>query len=358
LGASQTLEQIKDAQITLWIGTSNAKYGGIAIHELKLLFPSFKLHWFIPGDVFMFTVAETRKSAIQVIRGKEPIFLRHIQPVQLELQVCDMAEIQWDQLPEFKQMLRSYNLAQKRVAVHVRKASQTVELFSSPLQLKQTMDVILMSEYEAVPCVQQMDYMISIFLHEEKVYVGVSQPEDQLSSWSGGAIHYGKSDMDISRAKFKLMEAELRFSIDFSQYRTALDLGAAPGGWSSFLLERGVQVTAVDPAKMHPSLLLHRGFQHLRMTAAELPIQPNVYDLIVSDMSWDPFQMANALKSILSNLVSGGTVIATIKLMHDKPLSTLRSIEQILRPYLILHKAKQLFHNREELTTMWFKVDG
>jgi 23S rRNA (cytidine2498-2'-O)-methyltransferase len=350
--------EIEDAQITLWVGTSNAKYGGIAIHELKQLFPSFKLHWFIPGDVFMFAVAEAHKSVIQRIRGKEPIFLRHIQPAQLELTADVVAKIQFDHLPEFNQMLSSYNLAHKRVAVHVRKANQTVELFSSPLQLKQTIDAILMRQYEAIPCVQQMDYMISIFLHAEKVYVGVSQPEEQLSSWSGGAIHYRKSDKDISRAKFKLMEAEERLPINFRQYRMALDLGAAPGGWSSFLLERGVQVTAVDPAKMHPSLLQHLGFQHLRMTAAELPIQPDMYDLIVCDMSWDPFQMANALKSILSSLISGGAVIATIKLMHDKPLSTLRSIEQILRPYLILRKAKQLFHNREELTTLWLKVDG
>jgi 23S rRNA (cytidine2498-2'-O)-methyltransferase len=351
------MDKINKIQTSFWIGTANAKYGSIAIHELKQLFPSFKLQWFEPGDLFMFTVAEECKSAIERIRMNEPIFLRHIQPVHIQFKSMFADEMPLGWLDEFLQIQESCNLFQKRVAVQVRKSNHTVAMPYNSLELKQAIDANLTERYEAKPCVQQMDYIISVFLYEQAVYVGGSRPEDNLSSWSGGAIHYRKSATDISRAKFKLMEAELRFSLDFNQFRSALDLGAAPGGWSSFLLERGVQVTAVDPANMHPSLLEHREFQHMRMTASAVPVQPAKYDLIVCDMSWDPFQMANTLKPLLSTLFPGGTVITTIKLMHGKALSTQHSVQQIFAPKLNLQKAKQLFHNREELTSLWLKVD-
>ena len=55
------------------------------------------------------------------------------------------------------------------------------------------------------------------------------------------------------------------------QMMTALDVGAAPGGWTQYLAERGVAVTAIDPADV--TMPSARGnhhdhrHRHLRMTA-------------------------------------------------------------------------------------------
>lgn len=102
--------------------------------------------------------------------------------------------------------------------------------------------------------VQEPAWVISVYADGEALYAGVSRPEDNLSSWNGGMIRFRKEDGQISRAKFKLMEAEKEFAIPFSSFRNAVDIGASPGGWTSFLLERGLKVTAVDPALMHESL--------------------------------------------------------------------------------------------------------
>ncbi|MGG3572586.1 SAM-dependent methyltransferase [Bacillus gobiensis] len=59
----------------------------------------------------------------------------------------------------------------------------------------------------------------------------------------------------MSRAKFKLLEAEVKFNINYNDYSSALDIGAAPGGWTSLLLEKGLKVTAIDPSNLHPDLL-------------------------------------------------------------------------------------------------------
>ncbi|MNF15260.1 hypothetical protein D3C80_2177880 [compost metagenome] len=49
-------------------------------------------------------------------------------------------------------------------------------------------------------------------------------------------------------------------------------------------------------------------------------------------------------------LKRGATAIITVKLMHRKPLQTIRDVISRLSTEFVLQKAKQLFHNREEIT--------
>jgi 23S rRNA C2498 (ribose-2'-O)-methylase RlmM len=52
----------------------------------------------------------------------------------------------------------------------------------------------------------------------------------------------------VNRAEYKLKEAVEAFGIDLSMHKIALDIGAAPGGWSHYLLQHGMKVVAVDNA--------------------------------------------------------------------------------------------------------------
>lgn len=54
----------------------------------------------------------------------------------------------------------------------------------------------------------------------------------------------------ISRAYYKIQEACLRFKVPLDETSKALDLGAAPGGWSQWLSQVAHIVVAVDPANM------------------------------------------------------------------------------------------------------------
>jgi 23S rRNA (cytidine2498-2'-O)-methyltransferase len=58
---------------------------------------------------------------------------------------------------------------------------------------------------------------------------------------------------------------------------------------------------------------------------------------------------------LLYALKLGGTAIITVKLMHKKPFQTVRELLQAFESQLHLVKAKQLFHNREELTLYLMK---
>ena len=62
-----------------------------------------------------------------------------------------------------------------------------------------------------------------------------------------------------SRAYFKLEEALDLAGVDDLHGSRALDLGAAPGGWTEVLLDRGASVVAVDPGALDASVVTRQG---------------------------------------------------------------------------------------------------
>jgi 23S rRNA (cytidine2498-2'-O)-methyltransferase len=204
--------------------------------------------------------------------------------------------------------------------------------------------------------VQEPEWIISIFADEETWYLGVSKPEDSLSDWNGGAVRFQREEGQISRAKFKLLEAEKQFGIPFRSFRRALDIGAAPGGWTSFLLEQGLEVTAVDPARMHPSLEGNRMLRVIHKNAADVSFKEQEFDLLVCDMSWSPKQMARLVTGLLYSLQTGGTAVITVKLLTKKPMALIKEIIAVFEEARMqIQGAKQLFHNRDEITLYMIK---
>jgi 23S rRNA (cytidine2498-2'-O)-methyltransferase len=333
-----------------WVGTSNRGSFANASEELRRMLSPVRVTKLSEGDVLRVDVESQAPDVLAVLKKRKPIFVRHVYPIQVEVPLegddSDLARIQ-AAVSE-----AAWSLRGKRVAVQARKAEGFHPSYS-PLQVKQAIDVPLSGELGAKPTIREMDLVISVFLTPSAALIGCSTPQENMSSWSGGAIHFQKENGDISRAKFKLMEAEDVFGLDFSGYRNALDIGAAPGGWSSLLLERGLSVTAIDPADMHPSLLKHPKFTYLKKNASNVKLRDKSFDLFVCDMSWEPRRMAQLVANLLSALAPGGTVITTVKLMHGKPFATLRDVEAAFEGRLRLVQAKQLFHNREEVTCLW-----
>lgn len=355
LGTGKTyLDQNMNDNRSVWIGSSNRGFGKLAMNELTRLFGKVKTQSLSPGDVYRFEVELERDEAMRRIRGQVPIFLRHVQPVDRVLPSSTSAE---DALRAIAAVIEAAELPIQgmKVAVQARKAEGATAPVAeiAPVDVKRAVDAVLETTYRAIPTVQDMELIISVYLTREATYVGWSSPEDNLSTWSGGAVHFHKDNGDISRAKFKLMEAELVFGLDFGAYHSALDLGAAPGGWSSFLLEKGLRVTAVDPADMHPSLLRDSALTYLRKNAADVQFPPDAFDLLVCDMSWDPEKMAELVKRLLPAVSADGLVLTTVKLLHGKAFATLREVERIMGPAAKLVGARQLFHNREEITCLW-----
>ncbi|MEK3881323.1 SAM-dependent methyltransferase [Paenibacillus sp. PL2-23] len=329
-----------------WIGTSNQTYAPYAIEELRRLLPGASFTQLAAGEVFMMECPMEREEVLALIREREPIFLRHIQPVDRSMRVSGSAA----DLEGLSEMIRNARLMfmDKRTAVHIRRNVKSAFHYSAS-DTKALLDAVL-EEWDAEPVVQQPEVVISIYAADDQLYVGFAPPADMLSDWPGGAVRFQREEGQVSRAKFKLLEAERTFGLQYSDYRSAVDIGAAPGGWTSLLLERGLRVTAIDPADMHPSLLSHPLLTHLKQNASDAKLPLQGFDLLVCDMSWSPMLMSRLVLDLKESLKEGADAIVTVKLMHRKPLQTIREVMERLSTAFHVRKAKQLFHNREEIT--------
>ncbi|EFM12095.1 ribosomal RNA methyltransferase RrmJ/FtsJ [Paenibacillus curdlanolyticus YK9] len=338
---------------TQWIGTSNQGYAPLAMEEVRRTIEGAVVRVLAPGETFLIESPLSHEETLQFISANPPIFLRHIQPVDgmlvlTEEQPVDALAWLSEQVLQAESRLRG-----RRIAVHVRRTDGCA-FVSSISDTKHAVDAVL-RDVGAEPEQREPQYIVSIYAVKDRVYVGMGTPDELMSDWPGGAIRFQREDGQISRAKFKLVEAERAFGLDYTQYRDALDIGAAPGGWTSLLLERGVSVTAIDPAALHPSIVRHPKLTYLKRNASEVKFKPNSFDLLVCDMSWSPMQMVKLVMDLTDTLCHGATAIVTIKLMHKKPLQTIRDVMAKLSSDFIVHRAKQLFHNREEITLFMTK---
>lgn len=338
-----------EAVLSRYICTANHGFAPYAQEELRRLFGAVKSTLLLPGEIFLATLRFEPEEVTRLLTQNPPIFLRHIQPVQFQ------DEGNMEALERLATYLsRQSELEGEKVSLNIRKGDPSFWQ-NSPGELREWLQDRLQN-LEAEFTVQDPAWVISIYADRDALYAGISRPEENLSGWNGGAIRFRKEDGQISRAKFKLMEAEKEFGIPFNSFRNALDIGASPGGWTSFLLERGMKVTAVDPALMHESLRKHPNLKILRKNAGEVKFRENEFDLLVCDMSWSPKLMAKLVTGLLHCLSPGGTAVVTVKLMHKKPLATIKEIIAMFEgERMQIQRAKQLFHNRDEITLYMIK---
>lgn len=335
-----------------FIGTANPGFAPYAMDELKRKHPEVAVSGIAPGETFRIGCpSRTPDEWLRELRRDEPIFLRHLFPVEAESALGEDADSIAETMIGFAASCAD-RVRGATVAVQVRKSQDSPFPFGSA----ESRDLMRPALEAAGAEVAARDtrWILSVYASKKSLYMGLSAPEDNLSDWPGGAVRFRREEGLISRAAFKLLEAERTFGLPLGRFSRALDLGAAPGGWTSVLLERGLHVTAVDPAEMADSLAGHPGLAHLRRNAAELSFPPGAFDLLVSDMSWDPRHTCRIVSGLAPALVPGGSAIVTLKLMHRKPLQTISQLAEEYAKTFDIRRIKQLFHNREEVT-MWLK---
>jgi 23S rRNA (cytidine2498-2'-O)-methyltransferase len=318
-----------------------------------------------------------------------PIFVRHLAPAQ---GVISLSNTERDigklalavaNLPAFQQLERGVHFAvQSRL---LQTSGHSINRHYTSGQLNQALAEAIAEETGAVESIKKPQVIVSLLCTSEQGYLGISTSEENLSDWPGGMRHFAQTPEQISRAEFKLLEALEVFGVTLPARGHALDLGAAPGGWTRLLLGAGLHVVAVDPAQLDPRLVAPRfivgepRLEHYRGYAEtyleEFPTinrgyllprqgatkQRRRFDVITNDMRMDARQAARLLVQARQCLRSDGFVISTLKLPHATreidPLKTLKEALSLLRgrdksgPYGIV-QARQLFHNRQEVTVI------
>jgi 23S rRNA (cytidine2498-2'-O)-methyltransferase len=136
---------------------------------------------------------------------------------------------------------------------------------------------------------------------------------------------------------------------------TALDMGAAPGGWTRVLRGRGLRVIAVDPAEMDARLSRDSGIVYVRKRI-QAYLLPNVkFEILANDMRMDAPESVGIMIQARDCLNPGGLAIVTLKLPEKAKdgYDTLKTVQTLVSRLAGSYKvlgARQLYHNRSEVT--------
>ncbi len=197
------------------------------------------------------------------------------------------------------------------------------------------------------------------FLSGTEIWLGITDDRN-ASSWPMGFPRLRQPAAAPSRSTLKLEEAWMQF-IGESQraellrpFLKAVDLGAAPGGWTWQLVNRGMQVVAIDNGPMDKTLMESGQVTHLREDAFSYRPPRNV-DWLVCDMVEKPARVAQLMERWLTE---GWTrfAIFNLKLPMKRRWLEVSQILQRMQSELETHgrryqlRAKQLYHDREEIT--------
>jgi len=202
--------------------------------------------------------------------------------------------------------------------------------------------------------VKNPSQIISVYEDEEFVYVGIGNENLNLSNYKGGMPHFSKNYNFVSRAEFKLLEIIDILNLDLSKFEKAIDLGSAPGGWTKVLADKIPEVHSVDPANLDKKVKERKNVKHFNMTTQKYleKFDYGNFDIITNDMKMDPKESSQIILDFYDRLKQRGYVIMTFKLAKNfNYKSIITNIEKLEQKYSLV-LARQLFHNRSEITVV------
>lgn len=203
------------------------------------------------------------------------------------------------------------------------------------------------------------------FPDKSSALIGTSDPYNSAASIMG-IVRQSMPSEAPSRSTMKLAEAIEVFLDKSEQTRllrsgmTAVDLGAAPGGWTWQMVRRGIRVTAVDNGPMKGVMDKHPMVEHLKQDGFKFAPKKSV-DWLICDMVEKPSKVAE----LIGNWFAAGwcrNAIFNLKLPMKQRVTALDTALGGIRSRLemegINYKmiAKQLYHDREEITVFLSKT--
>ncbi len=183
-------------------------------------------------------------------------------------------------------------------------------------------------------------------------WVGYHRAIQFASRWPGGVPVIETPDSMISRAYLKMAESLAWSRLPVRKNDPCVEIGSAPGGASQAMLDRGLRVTGIDPAKMDPAIMDHAGFTHIRKRGRDLKRR-----------EYAPLKWVSAASNVASqhslgpvgDIVTHSAVhirgmLLTLKLTDWKLAESIPDYIQRVKSWGFQHvRVRQLAHNRQEV---------
>ncbi len=198
-----------------------------------------------------------------------------------------------------------------------------------------------------------------LFVSGDQAYFGQTYTRN-VSSWLGGIPRLKAPRAAPSRATLKLEEAWHHFipknewPVRLAPGKKAVDLGAAPGGWTWQLVQKSMFVEAVDNGPMDESLMESGQVHHHREDGFSFTPKKSVYWL-VCDIADKPARVAGLIARWASERWCTEAVF-NLKLPMKKRYEAVQAAAEQIQSKLenaginYELRFKQLYHDREEVT--------
>lgn len=328
--------------------TTNPSFLDLAQDELQQTQPGAQFVQELAPGVWRVTLPQHFFVLAEQWRQRPPIFVRHICPVlqEISLPVGETAVV-----PVLHKALSDLlDLVDPSLSFSVQTRTFG-NAPAKPFDINEPLSQTIQQQTGALLDIRHPQQVLSVVMHDRTAYLGFSLAVHNVSNWAGGTRRFAREEGQVSRAEFKLLEALELFQISLPPYGIALDLGAAPGGWTRVLHNLQQYVTAVDPAELHPNLKQEHTIRHKRITAeAYLAEDPDTFDFIVNDMRQDARDSARLMVQYAPYLYPHGAALMTFKLPESGRRTVIDHAFNILRSVYTIAGARQLFHNRSEIT--------
>jgi 23S rRNA (cytidine2498-2'-O)-methyltransferase len=301
-----------------------------------------------PG-VFLARCAPGWDRLAVLLFAHPPIWTRHVNPVSQRVPLVDDA----GDLAALESILPSVLLdldTDLTFSVQTRLLGEGRRWPYSRFDINERLAAVV-EGWGAALDVREPQQALSVVCVPGEAFLGLSLCAHNLSSWAGGEIRFRKEPERISRAEFKLLEALAVFGDEMPARGRALDLGAAPGGWTRILLERGLEVTAVDPAELDPRVIGRPGLRYIRSRFEDAKLSGR-FDVILNDMRLDARDSARLMADAARLAAPGAFAVMTLKLPESRMALTAEAALRILARDWTVRGARQLFHNRSEITVV------
>ncbi|MBM3472095.1 MAG: hypothetical protein FJX75_02325 [Armatimonadetes bacterium] len=304
---------------------------------------------FLKGNLLLETPGQSREAVLTLLREAKTETVGRIVPVSVEAAIGREAE-------------HMATLGEAALAATAFCAGDTFKVeckrrgehaFSSQ-DVQRQVGMYLEAHSPGAFRFEAPDYLVAVEIFQDRAWVGCCVPDDVVHKTITKMRIYAPGERPLNRAEKKLREALQVFGLTVTPGMRALDLGAAPGGWSKALAEEGAEVLAVDPADLDPEVASLPNVTHFRGHSQDLLSLPDLgrFALLTNDMNLDPAESAAIVLPLIPLLEPGGAVVMTVKFMTPRREEHVRDALRVLGPHFEVHRQKRLPHNAKETTLL------
>ena len=194
-----------------------------------------------------------------------------------------------------------------------------------------------------------------VLVEADEWWVGWHRARGVESCYPGGMLDLEQPPDAVSRAYLKMAEALEWSALPIAAGEKIIELGCAPGGTAQALLDRGLLVIGIDPAKVDDRLLANANFTHVRKYAADVRRREfRGIAWLTADMNVAPQTTLDEVEAIVMHpSVNVRGLLLTLKLLDWNMAADIpRQIERVRGWGYDRVEARQLVHNRQEFCLM------